>query len=369
MRLWLAPSAFAPHRGGVEELTLKIAQHLQAAGDDVTVVTNRHPKALPSRDEVEGVPVRRVAFTAPGRRPDRAARHFLAACSVQAALTDIGPVPDVIHVVCPSTQLPPIARWARTRAVPLIITSQGETAMDAGRIYQRSAWMRQNLRSAAADSAALTSCSTWTAAAAAEVAPGFARSTVVLNGVDPNDWCDLPAVPDEPVVAAWGRHVPQKGFDLLLDAWPLVLAEIPTAALRLGGDGPETAALRARAGAGVQFVGDLDREGVRDLLRSARIAVVPSRIEPFGIVALEALAAGRGLVYSAGTGLAEAAGACGRAVDPRDPVALAAAAVAELRAPTPAVVAREQAASLSWDQLAVHYRSLYASVFGITADA
>jgi glycogen(starch) synthase len=362
VKIWLAPSAFAPHRGGVEELTLKMAQHLIAAGDEVLVVTNQHPSSLPSMDTVEGVAVRRVAFTVPGRRPSSLIRHARRLRSIQAGLDQLGPTPDVVHVICPSSQLAPLEAWARHHDVPVVITSQGETAMDAGRLYQRSGWMRRQLRRSATRAAALTSCSEWAALAAAKVAPPFAASTVIPNGVDVADWANMSGRPAEPVVAAWGRHVPQKGFDLLLNAWPSVIEEIPAARLLLGGSGPETERLRGLAPPSVQLLGSLDRDGVRSLLESARIAVTPSRIEPFGIVAVEALAAGRGLVYSAGTGLAEAAGPCGRAAAVEDPHELAAAIVSELRDPEPLSRARAQAERLSWSNLSGRYRDLFSTV-------
>lgn len=359
MRVWLVPSAFAPHRGGVEELTLKLSQHLQRAGDEVTVITNRHPRDLADREVVEEVEVRRLCFSAPGRRPGRVLRHVMGLAPIQNELSGLGPLPDVVHVVCPSVQLPPVARWASRRGIPLVITSQGETAMDAGRLYQRSAWMRRELRRATAGASALTACSAWAARAAAEIAPAFAQATVIYNGVDLDDWQMEPGSGRPPVVAAWGRHVPQKGFDLLLDAWPRVVAEIPDARLLLGGSGPETAAVRQMAGVSVEFLGALDRDDVRDLLARSTIAVVPSRIEPFGIVAIEALAAGRGLVYATGTGLVEAAGGCGRAADVHDPGSLAAGIVAELLEPTPASRGWAHAATMSWDLLAAEYRAIY----------
>lgn len=357
----MAPSAFFPHRGGVEEATLKIAQHLVASGDDVTILTNRHPRELSGSDTVEGVRVRRIPFTSPGRHPRRVIQHVSRLRATQVAISAVGPRPDLVHIMCPSTQLPPLATWCTRNSVPMIITTHGETEMDAGRLYQRSAWMRRQLRAAAASAAALTSCSAWTADAAGRLVPLFRESTVIPNGVDLADWTDVSPPTTGPVVVAWGRHVPQKGFDLLLDAWPLVRENIPEARLLLGGDGPETPALRERAGAGVTLVGSLDRTGVRALLGSARVAVVPSRIEPFGIVALEALAAGRGLVYAAGTGLAEAAGECGRPAVVTDREALAGAILAELRDPTTLAEGRAHAARLSWASLSGKYRTLYSA--------
>jgi glycosyltransferase involved in cell wall biosynthesis len=169
-------------------------------------------------------------------------------------------------------------------------------------------------------------------------------------------------LPDAPVFAAWGRHVPQKGFDLLLRAFALVRDAEPNAVLRLGGDGEQTPALRELSGPGVELVGPLDRDGVQSLLAGARVAVVPSRLEPVGIVAVEAMAAGRGGVGSTSGGLADATGGLGRGVDPTDVPALAGAMLAAHRDPVDPAVARAHAETLSWSRIAERYVRLYEAV-------
>lgn len=358
MRVWLAPSAFFPHKGGVEELTLKIAQHMQRLGHETLVLTNQYPRNLPSQDEVEGVPVIRLAFEPPGRRPLALARYLQFQRRSRSLLDNLGRRPDVLHVICASAQLAPLTRWSRQNRLPLVITTQGETQMDANALYERSYLMRRTLRRSAECAAALSACSRWTADKAAEVAPAFGNAAVILNGVDPDDWPAAP-VPSGPVICAWGRHVPQKGFDLLLQAFTLVRQQNPAATLLVGGSGPDFESLSRSAGEGVVFVGPLDRAGVRSLLARSRVAVVPSRIEPFGIVAVEALAMGRQIVYSVHGGLAEAAGDLGIAVDPHDPVALSEALLSAIaRRPDPAS-ARSRAEELSWSRLTKQYLDLY----------
>jgi glycogen(starch) synthase len=358
-RVWLAPSAFFPHRGGVEELTLKLAVALERRGIDVLVVTHRWPLELPESETVEGADVRRVFFTTPARRPRSIVDDLRRRASVERQLVSLVPRPDLIHIVCPSNQTSTMTRTARALGVPTVLTTQGETVMDADQVYARNPLLRRALRRASESAAVLTACSSWTREQAALTAPAFSQARVILNGVDVHDWPVGPTV-EQPVIAAWGRHVEQKGFDLLLSAFDVVRREIKGARLLLGGEGPQTATLRRSAGPGVELLGPLDRGGVRDLLARARVAVVPSRIEPFGIVAVEALASGRGLVYSLRGGLAEAAGGCGRGADPTNTVELATAICAELRDPTPAVAGRRRADQLDWSRLVDQYLAAYA---------
>jgi glycosyltransferase involved in cell wall biosynthesis len=361
MNIWLAPSAFFPHRGGVEELTFQLAKQLGAGGHRVLVVTNKHPPSLAAEETIEDVHVRRMPFTAPSGRPAAAARFLLGQWSIQRSLDTFMPRPDVVHIQCPSVQSAPLLLYTRRHRIPLVLTSQGEVAMDADQIYQRSSYMRMSFRVASRAAAALTACSAWTADQCRPYASGFATATVIPNGVDPSEW-EVGPRPDEPVLCMWGRHVPQKGFDLAIRAFAILREWLGHARLLIGGEGSETPRLRDLAGEGVEFIGPLDRTGVRWLLARSRVAVVPSRIEPFGIVALEALAAGRGLVYAADTGVVEAAGALGRPVDVRDPVALAGAMQSELASPTEPQAGQERARCLSWGRVCSQYLDVYGEV-------
>ncbi len=342
-------------------MTLQLAKRLQASGRSVLVVTHRHPATLARRASVEGVAVFRVPFDAPSSRPRPAARFAFGQLGVQRALDSLRPRPAVVHVHCPSSQTLPLVIYAARHKVPLVLTSHGEVAMDADRLYQKSLYMRVVFRLAARRALALTACSAWTSDQCLRYSSRFTNAKVIPNGVEPRDW-DMGPPPEGPVLCAWGRHAHEKGFDLAISAFAVLRRRVSDARLLLGGDGPETARLRRLAGEGVELLGALDRDGVRALLQMARVAVVPSRIEPFGIVALEALAAGRGLVYAQGTGLAEAVGGLGRPADVGDPQALADAMEAELSDPTAPAAGRARAQELSWEHVCDLYLDVYSEV-------
>jgi glycosyltransferase involved in cell wall biosynthesis len=158
------------------------------------------------------------------------------------------------------------------------------------------------------------------------------RATVVYNGVRMAEFDRaMPAEFERPYVLAIGRHVVQKGFDVLLQAfreacdasdfgWDLVVA----------GDGPERNALIRQADElgirpRVHFPGATDRDSTASLFKGCALFVLPSRHEPFGIVNLEAMAAGRPVVATAVGGVPEFVvdGQSGRLVRPDDPGELA----------------------------------------------
>ncbi|MCL6450543.1 MAG: glycosyltransferase family 4 protein [Acetobacteraceae bacterium] len=144
---------------------------------------------------------------------------------------------------------------------------------------------------------------------------------VLPNGVDPASLAPPPgcrggrgrerfAAPDERLVFFIGRLVPEKGVQVLLEALPQVLARQPRTKVVIAGTGPFEQHLRSRAealgvDAHVYFTGYVDDLTRRQLYQWADLAVYPSLYEPFGIVALEAMAAGVPVMVARTGGLAE----------------------------------------------------------------
>jgi len=107
-----------------------------------------------------------------------------------------------------------------------------------------------------------------------------------------------------------GRLVAQKGPDLLVEAIPEVLAEVPAARFVFSGDGYMLQSLEHRAGElgvghAARFVGYTDNGDLVRLFKSCDVVCVPSRNEPFGLVVLEAWSAGKPVVVSSAGGTNE----------------------------------------------------------------
>jgi glycosyltransferase involved in cell wall biosynthesis len=135
-------------------------------------------------------------------------------------------------------------------------------------------------------------------------------------------------LPDDGVVVFVGRVVEDKAPDVLLDAVALLRRTRPVT-LALVGDGPMLEALRRHeAASATRFFGFLQPREVARVLAGSDVFALPSRFEPWGAVATEALAAGLPVVLSESVGCAPDLlpdGEVGEIVRTGDAVALAAA--------------------------------------------
>ena len=145
------------------------------------------------------------------------------------------------------------------------------------------------------------------------------RVAVIPNGVDPSELRpsgDLHALrgefaaPHEKLVLLVGRLVYEKGFQLALDALPGVIADVGDVRFLVAGSGTHEAELKAQAtklgldqhGTFLGWIGD---DVLHSLYRIADLCVVPSIYEPFGLVALEAMASGCPCIVADTGGLRE----------------------------------------------------------------
>ncbi|MCL4297826.1 MAG: glycosyltransferase family 4 protein [Anaerolineae bacterium] len=131
-----------------------------------------------------------------------------------------------------------------------------------------------------------------------EVVPNAVNLTDVRNGYGPQELTVFRAKyadPDDQIIFTISRLVFEKGVHRLVQAAPRVLAEHPNARILVAGKGPEADNLKQEAARlhvsdRVNFVGFISDEDRNHLFRTAACAVFPSLYEPFGIVALEAMA-------------------------------------------------------------------------------
>lgn len=205
--------------------------------------------------------------------------------------------------------------------------------------------------------------------------------TVIHNGIEERGW----QVPDdeiararttyapegEPLLLYFGRLEWEKGVQDLLAALPDIRRAHPGTRLVVAGQGRHREELveqarRLRIRRAITFAGHLPDRELRAVLAAADSVVLPSRYEPFGIVALEAAAAEAPLVASTAGGLGEVVidGVTGLAFTPGDVPSLTTAVDAVLRdrqaARRRARTARSRlAADFDWVQIAAATAAVY----------
>jgi len=194
---------------------------------------------------------------------------------------------------------------------------------------------------------------------------------VIPCGVNPKRFetdCHLPdfralfAKPDEKLVLYLGRLSPMKGADLLVEAVPEILKQGLKARFIIAGEGVLREKLEARARelgvvGQILFAGHLAGKVLGAAYRAADLVVLPSRYEPFGMVALEAMSCGTPVAAADTGGLKEVVssdGLCRRFAE-NDPKALASSVTAALKrdiTKEDRKKLRDRAAGYSWDKTA-----------------
>ncbi|MEU5724878.1 glycosyltransferase family 4 protein [Micromonospora sp. NPDC047738] len=333
--------------GGLGRHVHALSVALAAAGHEVTVVT-RHAEGAPLEEYADGVRILRAAED-PVRFPlatdsllawTMAFNHTLTRAALRAATTGRY---DVIHA---HDWL--VAHTAVTLAehldLPLVTTIH---ATEAGR---HQGWLPEEMNRT------IHGVEHWLSNASARViaCSGYMREQVtrlfdvpigsidvVPNGVDDQAWRARPrAVASArarfagtgPLVGYAGRLVYEKGVQHLVHAVPYLRDRHPGLRVVIAGDGPYREELvdqarRLHLGETVRFAGFMDTTQLPAVLAATDATVVPSLYEPFGMVALEAAAAGAPLAVARTGGLAEIVepGITGLTFPHSDPDALAGA--------------------------------------------
>jgi phosphatidylinositol alpha-mannosyltransferase len=347
--------------GGVQSHVRELAGALLALGHDARVLAPGEQTAdLPAHVTTTGraVPMRYNGSVA------RVSFGPLVAGRVRRWLAD-GRF-DVVHVHEPATpSVSVLALWA-ARA-PLVATFH--TASERTRTLETSAatFLRAGLAKLDAH-VAVSEEAERTMARYLDADP-----LVIPNGVDTSRFTAGGRRSGGPTVAFVGRvDEPRKGFDVLLRAWPAVVDRHPGARLLVVGAGARPATLRplpAHAAERVELLGALDDEGKARVLGQTDVVVAPNTHgESFGIVLVEAMAAGAAVVASDLPAFRRVLGDGSHGVlfPTGDPTALAGAVAGLLGDPPRAAAmggrARCAAAAYDWTAVAPRVAAVYAAV-------
>lgn len=303
MKIALVCDSFLPQIGGIERHVDGLGRHLAKAGHRVTVITPaKGPDAIPaSKIRIQRVPAR--LFPGADLIWTRASFHRVAEAVRSGGF-------DLVHVH--SSIVSPAAfaaiHVAQKSGLPTVSTTHsilgGFTRVF--RFLDRCVhWARWPV--------AFSSVSE---RGARELRPLIAPHSVDVlpNAIDPAAWRFVPRASTETInIACVMRLARRKRGEALIRAFESVRSQLPknfNVCLQIAGDGCERARLEELVREfcltnSVRFLGTLAPAEIKTLLARSHFFVLPSRLEAFGIAALEARAAGLPVVALKESGVSE----------------------------------------------------------------
>jgi glycosyltransferase involved in cell wall biosynthesis len=300
MRILFWSETFWPRVGGVENLAAKLLPALRTRGHEFTVVTWDHRIENPDVIWFEGVPVYRFPFFS--RRGEDAfgpmMKHRNAVTKLKRDFR-----PDLVHINSYGRTIFFHLTTVDVYPAPMLVTLHQALPDEAigretllGKLLYTADWV--------------TACSAAVLCHAGRLAPILPRSSLIRNALERPKIGPRSLPFDPPSVLFLGRLVAEKGLDWALCALPAVFRRFPHARFLVAGEGPELQKLKLKAvqlglAHWVEFVGGVSPQSVPHLLNDATLVVMPSRIEGFGLVALEAAMMGRPVVAARVGGLPE----------------------------------------------------------------
>lgn len=355
---------YPPHMGGIETHLQTLCTSLREVADIRAVVASDHAKG--ESVIIDQVPVERV-----GTRFTLASAPF---CPGMMSYIR-NSAADLIHVHLPNPTAV-LAYLASGHGGPLIVTYHSDTVRQAILGAAFNPILQRFLRR----SAAIIATSPNYLATSMVLAQHRERCHVVPYGIPLSQFesCDADAAAriraqfGERLLLAVGRLVYYKGFEYAIEAMRNVRGR-----LLIAGTGPLGDKLRAHAitcgvGERVVFLGEIQNNDITPYYHAADAFILPSvaRSEAFGIVQIEAMAAGKPVINTSldsGVPFVSQDGVTGLTVPPRDPHALASAINRlldnrDVRERLGAAARRRAAEEFSVETMTARITSLYQSI-------
>ena len=311
---------FPPNIGGIELFTSSISLSLKERGHRVQVLSFRNDQTLPDTKDWNGIAVCRVSFLQ-GIALRNPAMLLRAQKDIRATVEAFSP--DVVHLHVGGPILHAYLGCPAFRGIPLLVTvhdlpDSADQFPTVKSLLQQADWITTNSRIRLDDTVRFQPSARDRAECLYVGKPVVTCSTAVERS-------------QNPLLFMAGRQVMDKGFDLAIDAFAEVHKRHPQAKLVLAGTGPMHETLHRMTEAlglreSVQLLGVVSAEQLAEWLARSWFALVPSRhSESFGLVALEAMQAGRAVLASRFGGLPEVVddGVTGLLVEPGSASALA----------------------------------------------
>lgn len=361
-------SAYVPSKGGVERAVWELSTRFAAAGHKVTVVTSsRGKKPRVHMENTESIHIVRY--------PERF--HFFEAPLIpEIAVRALSLHYDILHIHGMSPTITDLGiAFAKLRRKPVVLTYHNDIESDyGGRIGRVVRHVHQRLSAPIVGLSDVVVATTMSYGVSSPVLKDLKhRFTVIPMGVNPKKFASREAPPvekKEKRLLFVGQLRDYKGVHVLLEALSELRHDGYSLSLDVVGSGPSAPKLKAQAQQlGVaeyaKFWGKVDDDSLLAFYTFADLVVLPSisRREAFGIVQLEAMAAGKPVVASDIPGVRDIAlQGGGFLAKPGDVWSLKKAIVQGLTSTVDPVRLQNVASTHNWDRIASSYMELFTSL-------
>ena len=306
MRILFWAGNFWPRIGGTAIFAAKILPALRSRGHDLMVIAPQSSADLPEEDKFHGIPVHRFPFWQP--RTFRNVEELMDTLRFVSQLKKAW-CPDIVHISGLDIGNFFHLETARLYPAPTLVTLHDSQLQDDQiNLLPGSDTLMSKVLNAA----------DWVSCVSKDLLDHLHslmpdlkhKSNTLYSGLSQPHLIPSALPTNPPNLLCCGRLVHRKGFDIALNMFASLSKRHPYLHLTIAGDGPELPSLKRYVESmgiknRVTFLGWITPEQVGSVINGATVVLMPSRREPFGLVALEAALMARPIVATRVGGLPE----------------------------------------------------------------
>ena len=371
MRVLYCIETFLPHIGGAQVLAYQFVSAMRNRGHEIAIVTSMSTLDQNSESTLDNIPVYRFPFF-----KVLAERNIVQIAETKKQVSALWKSfhPDLVHLNSTGPDNFFYLQESKAFSTPILVTLHG---LPMSSHFDKDDLFHVTLRAASW----ITIVSEAVLSKARKISPDItSRSSVIYNGLKPPQTRPNLLNFDQPVLLGIGRLFPHKGFDLAVSSFSGIAHRFPMAQLIIAGDGPSRTDLEEQTKclqltSRVSFKGWIPPENISELINQATIIIMPSRREPFGLVALQAGQMARPIVATRVDGLPEVVrhNETGLLVESEDSQAIATAITYLLEHPKQAIQMGQRAKqwvqkAFSFERHLDEYEKLYQNLANTTHD-
>jgi len=366
MKVLFWTDGFWPRLGGIETQGFQFIAAMQKKGHGYKVLAHRDHTGFEEEEIYRGIPIKRFDFNAIIEKRDLSLLRKIQSY-LEALLKEF--MPDIIHLNATSGGASfAFLTLQKMFRLPVI------TTIHAPALYENT--FAPLIEKIVSSSDQICCVSNWVLGEMEKHLPTLkSKLRTIYNGLPLPEIAPTPLSFSPPILLLFGRIVKEKGFDTAIHAFSHLLNSHPNARLIIAGGGPLKASLQKLVeeldlSSSVTFTGILSDREVISTFNQASIVIVPSLIESFGLVILEAMQMGRPVIASRVEGIPEVVvdGETGILVPPASPLALCQAIQSLLKNPEKAqemgIKGKQRAIQhFTIEQNADQYERLYNTIY------